>query len=98
MKAIVRSRYGGPDVLALRDIDTPAVRDGEVLVRVQASSVSTADIDYLRGRPRFARFIRSLYGVRTPRNRGLGLDVAGRSKALAAASARSGWAMRCSAI
>jgi NADPH:quinone reductase-like Zn-dependent oxidoreductase len=78
MKAIVRSRYGGPDVLALRDIDTPAVRDGEVLVRVQASSVSTADIDYLRGRPRFARFIRSLYGVRTPRNRGLGLDVAGR--------------------
>jgi NADPH:quinone reductase-like Zn-dependent oxidoreductase len=82
MKAIVRSRYGGPEVLEMRDVDTPTVRDGEVLVRVQASSVSTADIDYLRGRPRFARFIRSLYGVRAPRNRGLGLDVAGRVEAV----------------
>jgi NADPH:quinone reductase-like Zn-dependent oxidoreductase len=82
MKAIVRSRYGGPEVLEMRDVDAPSVRDGDVLVRVQASSVSTADIDYLRGRPRFARFIRSQYGVRAPRNRGLGLDVAGRVEAV----------------
>jgi NADPH:quinone reductase-like Zn-dependent oxidoreductase len=82
MKAIVRFRYGGPEVLEMRDVDTPTVRDGEVLVRVQASSVSTADIDYLRGRPLFARFIRSLYGVRAPRNRGLGLDVAGQVEAV----------------
>jgi NADPH:quinone reductase-like Zn-dependent oxidoreductase len=49
---------------------------------VQASSVSTADIDYLRGRPRFARMIRRLYGVRAPRNARLGMDVAGRVEAV----------------
>lgn len=76
MKAIVRTRYGSPDVLELKDIDTPIVEDDKVLVRVSASSVTTADIDYLRGRPRFARMMPG-YGLGKPRHRVLGLDVAG---------------------
>ena len=48
LKAIVRDRYGSPDVLELRDIAKPVAKDDEVLVRVRASSVNTADIDYLR--------------------------------------------------
>ena len=31
MKAVVQDKYGSPDVLELRDIDTPAIRDDEVL-------------------------------------------------------------------
>jgi NADPH:quinone reductase-like Zn-dependent oxidoreductase len=82
MKAIVRSRYGSPDVLELREIAKPVVRDDEVLVRVRASSVNTADIDYLRGRPAFARITPGLYGLRAPTNRGLGLNVAGQVEAV----------------
>jgi NADPH:quinone reductase-like Zn-dependent oxidoreductase len=39
MKAIVQDSYGGPEVLELRDIDTPAIGDGEVLVRVSAAGL-----------------------------------------------------------
>jgi len=82
MKAIVRSSYGSPDVLELRDIAKPVVKDDEVLVRVRASSVNTADIDYLRGRPTFARITPGLYGLRAPTNRVLGLNVAGQVEAV----------------
>ena len=75
MKAIVRHEYGPPDVLELRDVDKPVAEDDEVLVRVHAAGVNMADVDYLLGRPNVARLIT---GVRRPRNRVLGLDVAGR--------------------
>ena len=40
MKAIVQRAYGEPeDVLSLQDIDTPTIKDDEVLVRVRAASV-----------------------------------------------------------
>ena len=82
MKAIVRSRYGSPDVLELREIAKPVVKDDEVLVRVRASSLNTADIDYLRGRPTFARITPRLYGLRAPTNSVLGLNVAGQVEAV----------------
>ncbi len=74
IQAIMRSEYGSPDVLRFEEVDIPVPREGEVLVRVRASSVNMADVDYLLGRPKFARLIT---GLRVPRNRGLGLDVAG---------------------
>jgi len=43
MKAIVCDRYGSPDVLELKEVDKPVVKDNEVLVRVHASSVNAAD-------------------------------------------------------
>jgi NADPH:quinone reductase-like Zn-dependent oxidoreductase len=43
MKAVVYERYGSPDVLELRDVEAPAPVDGEVLVRVAATTVTTAD-------------------------------------------------------
>ncbi len=79
MKAIVRLGYGSPDVLQLQDIAKPVVKDDEVLVRVHAAGVNMADVDYLRGRPAAARLIT---GLRRPRNRGLGLDVAGQVEAV----------------
>jgi NADPH:quinone reductase-like Zn-dependent oxidoreductase len=74
MRAIRRERYGSPDVLELREVETPAVGDGDVLVRVRAASLNQADLDYLYGRPLVTRFGT---GFRVPRNVGLGLDAAG---------------------
>ena len=79
MKAIVRSEYGSPDVLELREVAIPTPKDGEVLVLVHASSVNMADVDYLLGRPKVARLGT---GLRRPKNSGLGLDVAGQVEAV----------------
>jgi NADPH:quinone reductase-like Zn-dependent oxidoreductase len=79
MKAIVRDRYGSPDVVEMRDVPTPAVGEDDVLVRVRAASLNAADLDYLYGRPRIARLAT---GVRRPRNLVLGLDVAGQVEAV----------------
>lgn len=79
MKAIVRDRYGSPDVLELRDEAKPVIGDDDVLVRIRASSLNQADLDYLYGKPFLTRLGS---GLRKPRNRGLGLDAAGQVEAV----------------
>ena len=79
MKAIRRDKYGPPDVLELKDIEKPVAQRDEVLVRVRAASLNQADLDYLLGKPFLTRMGT---GLRTPRNRGLGLDVAGQVEAV----------------
>lgn len=74
MKAIVRSEYGPPEALGLEEVPRPVPTAGEVLVRVKASSINMADLDYVYGRPKLARLGT---GLRRPKNRRLGLDVAG---------------------
>lgn len=74
MKAIVRDRYGSPDVLSLEEIDKPIVRDQDVLVRVRAASMNADDLEYLYGKSPFTRMA---IGLSKPRIRGLGVDVAG---------------------
>ncbi len=79
MKAIVCHRYGSPDVLELKEIDTPVAGDDQVLVRVQAASVNPVDWHRMRGLP---YFIRASEGLAKPKNPGLGADVAGRVEAV----------------
>ncbi len=79
MKAIRRDKYGPPAVLELRDIERPVLKGDEVLVRVRAASLNQADLDYLLGKPFLTRMGT---GLRTPRNGGLGLDVAGHVEAV----------------
>jgi NADPH:quinone reductase-like Zn-dependent oxidoreductase len=74
MKAYLRTTYGPPETLELRDVPIPVPSDDQVLVRVRATSVNMGDIDYLYGRPRFARLGT---GLRGPKDKALGLDVAG---------------------
>lgn len=74
MKAIVRERFGGPEVLELRDIERPSIKAGEVLVRVHASSVSIGDWFWLSGTPRIMRLAS---GIVRPRDPILGRDVTG---------------------
>jgi NADPH:quinone reductase-like Zn-dependent oxidoreductase len=51
MKAIVYHEYGSLDVLELKDIDKPLVKDNDVLVRVHAASINRLDWHLMRGRP-----------------------------------------------
>lgn len=79
MRAIVRDRYGGTDVLRLDEVETPVPGDGEVLARVRAASINTADLDHIRGQPRIARIGTGLF---KPKSRIPGLDVSGEVEAV----------------
>jgi NADPH:quinone reductase-like Zn-dependent oxidoreductase len=74
MMAVVADRYGTPEVLRLEEVTRPTPKADEILVRVRASSINTADIDNLRGRPWIARLGT---GLRRPRAKTPGLDIAG---------------------
>ncbi len=78
MKAIVQDRYGKPEaVLSLQEIAKPAVKDGEVLVRVHAASIHVGDWLVVTGVPYIAR---PAYGK--PKGRVPGTDVAGTVEAV----------------
>ena len=49
MKAIVQEGYGSPDVVKLREVETPAAGDDGVLVEVHAASVNALDWHLARG-------------------------------------------------
>lgn len=76
MKAIVYTQYGSPDVLQLREVETPTPADDEVLIEVYAAGVNTADLYMMRGSPFPVRLMTG--GLLKPRNTILGSDVAGR--------------------
>jgi len=73
MKAMVRERYGPPEILELREVDMPELTDDGVLVRVHASSVNRADW-YMQVGPWVARLGA---GLRRPKERVPGTDFAG---------------------
>src|SRR5918996_414605 len=76
MKAIVQEKYGSPlDVLNLKDIDKPVLKDHEVLVRVHAASVHPDVWHVVRGLPYVLRIMGA--GLLRPKNRVPGTDVAG---------------------
>ena len=77
MKAFVLRSYGGPDHLDLTAVDTPVPTAGEVLVRVRATSVNPYDWHHMRGEPRIARLMPGTLGLRGPKLRILGCDMAG---------------------
>ena len=79
MKAIFHERYGPPDVVEVREVDTPAIEDNQVLVRVHASSVNPAEWYGITG-PWFARLFGG--GIRRPKDPRVGADLAGRVEAV----------------
>jgi NADPH:quinone reductase-like Zn-dependent oxidoreductase len=77
MKAIIAPKYGGPEVLKLRDIETPSPKPNEVLVNVRAASLNAADFEILRG-AWSARFLSPL----RPKHKIPGSDVTGQVEAV----------------
>jgi NADPH:quinone reductase-like Zn-dependent oxidoreductase len=77
MKAVVYTRYGSPDVLRFMDVEKPAPKDNQVLVKVRAVSLNRSDWEALRGKPAYAR----ITGPFRPRHHILGSDIAGRVEA-----------------
>ncbi|WP_214316982.1 NAD(P)-dependent alcohol dehydrogenase [Nonomuraea sediminis] len=74
MKAIVHDRYGTADVLHVAEIDRPEPRQGEVLIRVRAAGVDRGVVHLVSGLP---YLVRLGFGLRGPRTRVRGMDVAG---------------------
>ncbi|MFC1865002.1 NAD(P)-dependent alcohol dehydrogenase [Chloroflexota bacterium] len=79
MKAIVCTKYGSPDVLQRTEVEKPAPKDNEALVKVHAASVNAADLETLRG----VFVVRlMIQGLLKPKNTILGSDIAGRVEAV----------------
>ncbi|WP_030607535.1 NAD(P)-dependent alcohol dehydrogenase [Streptomyces fulvoviolaceus] len=79
MKAVVQDRYGSADVLEFREVDQPVPAAGEVLVRVHAAAVNAYDWHLMHGDP---KLFRTVAGLRRPKVRIRGRDVAGRVEAV----------------
>jgi NADPH:quinone reductase-like Zn-dependent oxidoreductase len=82
MKAIIRDRYGSADVLHLREVEVPEVGQEEVLVRVRAAGLDRGAWHIMAGRPYLLRG--AGYGLRRPKNPGLGSELAGVVEAVGA--------------
>ncbi|RZS57523.1 NADPH:quinone reductase-like Zn-dependent oxidoreductase [Microcella putealis] len=74
MKAVVARRYGGPEALEIVDAPVPEPAEGQVRVRVAASSVNPLDWHEMRGTPYLLRLAR---GLVRPTKPALGSDLAG---------------------
>jgi NADPH:quinone reductase-like Zn-dependent oxidoreductase len=79
MKAIVQNDYGSPNVLKLKEVDKPVIKENDVLVRVHAAALNAGDYFSMRGSPWLARFT---VGFPKPKNYILGWDMAGRVQAV----------------
>jgi NADPH:quinone reductase-like Zn-dependent oxidoreductase len=79
MKAVIYEKYGAPDVLKLKEIDTPIAGDNEVLIKVHAASVNSWDWDRLTGKPYLYQLIS---GIGKPKLKILGADVAEKVEAI----------------
>jgi len=87
MKAIVYTKYGPPDVLQLKEVEKPAPKDNEILIKIYATSVQYGDVIARNMRkisPRKFTMplpmwlpVRMMFGFRKPRITILGADLAG---------------------
>lgn len=85
MKAVMHDRYGGPEVLEVRDVDVPAAGHGEILLRVRAAGVNPIDWHYLRGEPLVMRLGE---GLHRPKRKILGFEASGTVEAVGADTSR----------
>jgi len=81
MKAIVFTQYGSPEVLKLKEVPKPTLKDDELLIRVHASSINSWDWEFLNGKPFINRLMFGLLRPR-PAKQVLGADIAGTVEAV----------------
>lgn len=89
MRAVVYDRYGPPDVLRIEDVERPAPKDDEVLVRIHAATVNRMDVHTREANRSSGIWVmgisRLVSGVRGPRKRILGSEYAGVVEAVGSA-------------
>src|SRR5258708_37929229 len=81
MKAVVYDKYGPPEVLHFEDVERPAPKDDEVLIKIHATTVNRSDCHTREANRSNGRVVMALSrlvsGVRAPRQRILGSELAG---------------------
>ncbi|MBW8332148.1 MAG: NAD(P)-dependent alcohol dehydrogenase [Prolixibacteraceae bacterium] len=85
MKAVICTKYGPPEVLQIREVEKPTPKDNEVLVKVLATTVHIGDTKVRRLEPGlgpvkdffFKPMMRIMLGFNGPRNKILGMELAG---------------------
>jgi NADPH:quinone reductase-like Zn-dependent oxidoreductase len=85
MKVVVCTRYGPPEVLQIKEVDKPLPKDNEVLIKIHATTVHIGDTKVRRLEPGlgpvrdffFKPMMRLMMGFRGPRNKILGMELAG---------------------
>lgn len=84
MKAVVREKYGPPELLRLTDVSRPQPTDNEVLIRIHATTVTSADcrMRALNAPQGFGMMMRLVAGVNRPKQTVLGAELAGEVEAV----------------
>lgn len=85
MKAIVYTEYGSADVLQLTEVEKPSPKDNEVLIKVHATTVTTADCNlrnFVFVPAGFAFLSRLVFGLKRPNKTILGIEFAGEIEAI----------------
>lgn len=80
MKAMVCDKYGPPTVLQLQEVETPAPKDDQLLVKIHAASANALDWHTMRGEPFMSRLMGT--GLLAPKSKILGADLAGRVESI----------------
>lgn len=79
MRAAVRTRYGPPDVVQIEEVEKPKPRDGELLIKIHATTVNRTDCGVRAAKP---SILRLFLGLRKPRRTIIGTEFAGIVEAL----------------